>query len=436
MSIPIIAIIGRPNVGKSTLFNRIIRRPYAIVDDTPGVTRDRNAVEFEWNGASFLLVDTGGFVVHSDDHMEQAVSEQSHIAIEEADLVLFLVDVKSGITTFDEAVSEVLLKSGKPVVLGVTKVDGNRDEPDIYEFYNLGVGDPYPVSGKTGRGTGDLLDAVVEKLPVKKSSVEPESTLRVAIIGRPNVGKSSIINCLTGKNSVLVTDKPGTTRDSTDTHFKYKGRKIIFVDTAGLKRITKLKESLEYYSALRTLRSLSRCDVAVVVIDCNDGLTSYDKSLIDDVENAGKGMLIAANKWDLITRDHTTMKFMESEIYGQLPDKKQFQILFTSALTTQRVRKIFDSVIEIDASRKYRIPTSELNDFIENLRFPPTAGDVSIIYGTQHSIEPPGFVFFVSDTRKIKENVAKFIDRRIRKEFGFKGTPIKLAFKPRKRSKD
>ncbi|GAG36087.1 unnamed protein product, partial [marine sediment metagenome] len=243
-----------------------------------------------------------------------AVSEQSLIAIDEADAVLFLVDVKSGITSYDESVSDFLLRSGKPVILGVNKVDGNRDEPDIYEFYNLGIGDPYPVSGKTGRGTGDLLDAIIEMLPSgKKGADETGSNLRVALIGRPNVGKSSIINCLTGKNSVLVTDIPCTTRDSTDTHLRYKGRDIIIVDTAGLKRITKLKESLEYYSSLRTLRSLSRCNVAVIVIDINEGLTSYEKSLIDDVENAGKGLLIAANKWDLVTKDHTTMKRMETD---------------------------------------------------------------------------------------------------------------------------
>ncbi len=433
MGIPIVAIIGRPNVGKSTLFNRIIRRPHAIVDERPGVTRDRNAVEFEWNGRTFLLVDTGGFVVTSSDHMEQAVSEQSRIAVEEADLVLFLVDVKSGITDYDESVSKVLLKIGKPVILGVNKVDSNRDESDIYEFYNLGIGDPYPVSGKTGRGTGDLLDMIVEKLPLhSRGAKETGSSLRIALLGRPNVGKSSIINCLTGKDSVLVTETPGTTRDSTDTYLRFNGRDLIIVDTAGLKRITKLKESLEYYSSLRTLRSLSRCDVAVIVIDINEGLSSYDKSLVDDVEKAGKGLLIAANKWDLITRDYTTMKKFETEIRDRLPDKAPYPIVFTSALTSQRVRKILDVAVKIDTARKFRVPTAELNSFIEALRLPPTAGDISILYGTQHGIEPPSFVFFVNNVKKIKDNVVRYVEHRLRKEYGFEGTPIKLSFKRRK----
>ena len=431
MEISIVAIIGRPNVGKSTLFNRIIRRRLAIVDDKPGVTRDRNAVEFEWNGRAFMLVDTGGFITGGSDIMEKAVSEQSRIAIDEADVVLFLVDVKSGITDYDVSISSVLQQCGKPVILGVTKVDGNRDEYDIYEFYNLGIGDPFPVSGKTGRGTGDLLDVIVEKLPSHEPGEEVDPPLRIALVGRPNVGKSSIVNCLTGKNSVLVNEIPGTTRDSTDTRLKVDGRDVVIVDTAGLKRITKLKESLEYYSSLRTLKSLSRCDVAVVVIDIDDGLTSYDKSLIDDVEKAGKGLLITANKWDLIEKDHTTMKTMETEIRDQLPDKTAFRILFTSALTTQRVRNIIDIATGIDAARKFRVPTAEFNDFIETLRLPPSAGDVSLLYGTQHGIEPPAFVFFASDTKKIKDNVVRYVERRLREEYGFEGTPVKLSFKKR-----
>ncbi|MFC1608233.1 ribosome biogenesis GTPase Der [Candidatus Latescibacterota bacterium] len=433
METSVVAIIGRPNVGKSTLFNRIIRRSYAIVDDQSGVTRDRNAMEFDWNGKTFMLMDTGGFVVDSSDTMEQAVTEQSLIAVEEADVVLFLTDVKSGITDYDVAVANVLQKSGKSVILAVNKVDNNRVEPDIYEFYNLGVGDPFPISGKTGRGSGDLLDAIVEKLPREENDEgdEKDHPLRIALIGRPNVGKSSIVNCLTGKNSVLVTDIPGTTRDSTDTHLTHNGREVVLIDTAGLKRKTKLKESLEYYSSLRTFRSLSRCDVAVVVIDINAGLTTYEKTLVDDVEKMGKGLLIVANKWDLIEKDHTTMKAYETEIRDELPNKESFRVIFTSANTSQRVVKLIDTAIEIEEAWKYRIPTSDLNDFIDRLRFPPTAGDVSLIYGTQHGVEPPSFVFFVSDTRKIKDNVAKYIERRIRSEFGFEGSPVRLSFKPR-----
>ncbi len=271
MDIPIVAIIGRPNVGKSTLFNRIIRKPLAITDITPGVTRDRNYSEFEWNGRNFMLVDTGGYVISSKDTMERAVSEQSRLAIVEADVILFLIDVKSGITDLDTSIRDELIKSGKPVILGVNKVDRTFDEYDVYEFYKLGFGDPYPLSAIKGRGTGDLLDVIVESLPPERTKqTEYDEALKIALIGRPNVGKSSIVNMLTGKNSVLVTDIPGTTRDSTDTHITVNGRRIIIVDTAGMKRITRLKESLEYYSSLRALRSLSRCDVAVVVIDISE----------------------------------------------------------------------------------------------------------------------------------------------------------------------
>ncbi len=429
----IVAIIGRPNVGKSTLFNRIIRKPLAITDDRPGVTRDRNAVDFEWNGRTFMLVDTGGYVISSKDVMEQAVSEQSSIAVEESDVVLFLVDVKSGITDLDSDIAHVLLKSGKPVVLGVNKVDRGRDESDSYEFYNLGLGEPFPVSGKTGRGTGDLLDELVNALPSEDEEIiDDPDILKIALIGRPNVGKSSIVNSLTGENSVLVTEIPGTTRDSTDTRLTVDGRDIILVDTAGLKRITKLKESLEYYSSLRTLRSLSRCDIAVVVIDINEGLTSYDKRLVSDVTEAGKGLIIAANKWDLIAKDHTTMKRFETEIFDELPDKTAYPVVFTSALNGKRVPKLLDVALKIDERRKYRVQTSELNSFVEKLAVPPGCGDIAVLYATQYGVNPPSFVFFVKDVRRVKDNFTRYLEGNLRRQFGMEGTPIKLTFKRRK----
>ncbi|MDP2984433.1 MAG: ribosome biogenesis GTPase Der [Candidatus Latescibacter sp.] len=430
MSIPIVAIIGRPNVGKSTLFNRLIRRPVAITHDQPGVTRDRNAFEFEWNGRAFMLVDTGGFVASSKDEMERAVTEQSLLAIEEADVVLFLVDVKSGITDLEESIRDVLVRIAKPMVLAVTKVDRNPDEADMYGFYNLGLGDPHPVSGTTGRGTGDLLDAVVSLFPPETAeTAEIEKALKIAIIGRPNVGKSSLVNALAGKKAVVVSPTPGTTRDSTDTHLTFDGRKVILVDTAGLKKITRLKESLEYYSALRTLRSLSRCDVAVVIIDINEGLTSYDKSLVDDAEKAGKGVIIAANKWDLVAKDTMTLKHTEQEIRDALPDKEDYAVIFISAKTGQRVRKVLELADSIDKARKFRVPTAELNRFFETMPIPPGAGEISIKYGTQHSIEPPAFVIFVSDPLKVKDNFVKYTERSLRRAFGFEGTPIKLVFK-------
>jgi len=433
MDIPIVAIIGKPNVGKSTLFNRIIRKQQAITDVTPGVTRDRNYSEFEWNGRNFMLVDTGGYVISSKDTMERAVSEQSRLAIVEADVILFLIDVKSGITDLDASIRHELTKSGKPVILGVNKVDKTSDEYDVYEFYKLGLGDPYPLSAIKGRGTGDLLDVIVESLPSERARTEYAEALKIALIGRPNVGKSSIVNILTGKNSVLVTDIPGTTRDSTDTHITVNGRHIIIVDTAGMKRVTRLKESLEYYSSLRTLRSLSRCDVAVVVIDIKEGLTSYDKRLVDDVTNAGKGLIIAANKWDLIIKDHKTMKHTETRICDELPDKIPYPIVFTSALTGQRVRKLIESADIIGERRKSRVQTADLNRFVEKLSLPPGSGDVTLYYATQYDVNPPSFVFFVNDARYVKENLVKYIKRCLRKQFDFEGTPIKVSFKRRKR---
>jgi len=436
MNIPIVAIIGRPNVGKSTLFNRIIRKKLAITDGRPGVTRDRNTVAFEWNKRKFMLVDTGGFVVSSKDQMEQAVSEQSRIAIDEADVILLLVDIKSGITDLDYKIRDEIIKSGKPVVLGANKTDRNRDESYIYEFYNMSLGDPYPISGKTGRGSGDLLDAIIELLPPADiKSQEEISALRIAIIGRPNVGKSSIVNSLTGKESVLVTDIPGTTRDSTNTYLSYNGRNVILVDTAGLKRITKLKESLEYYSYLRTQKSLARCDVAVVVMDVYQGLTSYEKNLIDDVTNNGKGLIIAANKWDLVSKNHKTMKEIETEIHDRLPDKTNYPIIFTSAITGKRVNKIIETALKIVEARKYRVKTSEFNNFVERLPIPPGAGDVSILYGTQHNIEPPSFVFFVKDVRRVKDNFIRYLERCLRERYGFEGTPIRLSFKSKRQKR-
>jgi GTPase len=429
MNLPIVAIVGRPNVGKSTLLNRIVRRPAAITHDQPGVTRDRNAVEFEWNGRKFLLVDTGGFVEFSSNEIEQAVREQCLIAVGEADVVILVVDVKTPITDTDEAIRDVLLKQGKPVVLAVNKIDRNRDEADMYGFYNLGLGDPYPVSGITGRGSGDLLDAIVSRLPAEEDTPEEEDTVKIAVIGRPNVGKSSLVNALSGKQAVIVSDVPGTTRDSTDTRLSYEGRSVILVDTAGLKRPPKLKESLEYYSALRSLRSLARCDVAVAMIDIAEGLSSYDKSIVDDAERAGKGLIIAANKWDLVEKDTMTMKRIEQELRDELPDKEAFPVVFISAKTGQRVRNVLGLACRIQDARKLRVPTPEFNRFVETLPIPPGAGDIMIRYGAQTGTEPPSFVLFVNDPLKVKDNFTTYVERAIRKAFGFEGTPIRLTFR-------
>ena len=436
MNIPVVAIIGRPNVGKSTLFNRIIRKPIAITDDQPGVTRDRNTTEFEWNGRRFMLVDTGGFVITSQDRMERAVSEQSQIAIDEADVIIFLVDVKTGITDVDVAIRDEVLKSGKPYILAVNKVDRNNDEVDMYEFYNLGIGDPVPISGRTGRNSGDMLDEIVGKFPPEETYMEEgDASLRIALIGRPNVGKSSIVNSLVGSERVLVTDIPGTTRDSTDTPLEHNGRKITLVDTAGLKKLGRLKESVDYYSYLRTQTSLARCDVAVVVIDIDQGLTSYEKNVVADVENAGKGLIIAANKWDLIEKETMTMKHTTQEILDELPDKKQYPIVFTSALTGKRVDKLLDTAVRVEAARNFRIQTSAFNDFLEHLQIPSAVGDFTIQYGVQHGIAPPSFVLFVNDKRGVRRNFYPFFEHSLRDAFDFEGTPIVVTVKGKERKK-
>ncbi len=438
MAHPIVAIIGRPNVGKSTLFNRIIRKPLAITDDRPGVTRDRNAHEFEWNSRTFMLVDTGGYVLSTSDFMEQAVSEQSRLAIDEADVVLFIADVRNGITDMDNDIARLLRKSGKPVVLGIAKVDTTRYENEIYEFYNLGLGEPLPISGKTGFGSGDLLDRIVELLPSEEEMEEGENdeAVRIALIGRPNVGKSSIVNSISGANTVLVTDVPGTTRDAIDTRLVIDDQEVVLIDTAGLKRATKLKESLDYYSSLRTIRTLERCDVAIAVIDIDEGLTSYEKRLISDVEDAGKGLVLAANKWDLIEKDTMTMKRFETEIFDDIPDKAVYPVVFTSALTGQRVRKLLEKALEVNAKRHKRVKTSDLNDFVETLPHPPGSGDVRIFYATQYDVAPPSFAFMVNDEKKVKDNFARFVENCLRKEFDFEGTPIRLSFKRRGRARE
>ena len=436
MPIPIVSIIGRPNVGKSTLFNRLIHKPVAITDAQAGVTRDRNVHPLDWNGRPFMIVDTGGFVISSSDRMEAAVSERSRIAIEESDVVLFLVDVQTGITDVDMHIRDEIIRSGKPAILLVNKVDRTPEESSIYEFYNLGIGDPYPVSGRTGRGTGDLLDRVVELLPpsTEEPGEEPEA-IRIALIGRPNVGKSSLVNAITGREQVLVTEIPGTTRDSTDTRLIFNDRDVVLVDTAGLKRITHLKESIAYYSFLRTQTSIARADVAAVVIDAQEGLTSYEKNVIDNTVREGKGLMIVVNKWDLIPKDDKTIYHFTEEIQSQLPDKSAYPILFTSALTGKRVQNIIETAIAIHDARRFRVQTAELNEFIQSVPVPPGAGDVSIYYGTQHGVNPPSFVIFVNDPRLVRDNFSRYLEARIRERFGFAGTPIQISFRGRKKVK-
>lgn len=428
----LVAIVGRPNVGKSTLFNRIIGRREAIVEDTPGVTRDRIYGKGEWNGKTFELIDTGGFIPGSEDLMEKAIREQAQMAIEEADSIIFVVDGSTGITKFDEDIAQQLRRSNKQITLVVNKCDNEMLDNNSYEFYKLGLGDPYPISAVNGRSTGDFLDQVVENL----SSIEiPEyEGLKIAFVGRPNVGKSSITNALLGYDRMIVSNIPGTTRDSIDSILKYNGQELLLIDTAGLRKRSQVYENIEMWSNVRTGRAIERCDVAVVMIDAERGLEDQDKKIINQVEEARKGIILAINKWDLIEKEVQTADKIRKIIHNDLRTLPYLPIMFVSAETKQRVHKIIDKAIEVDETRKYRIKTSELNEYLmpvfEATPPPSSRGyDMRINYVTQVSTQPPVFALFLNHPQYLKTEYKKFIERKIREFFPFEGTPISLVFR-------
>lgn len=434
----LIAIVGRPNVGKSTLFNRIIGRKEAIVENVPGVTRDRIYGQTEWNGKHFMLIDTGGFVPGSENMIEKAIREQAYIAIDDADSIIFVCDGRDGVTPFDEDIAKILRRSNKPVTLVVNKCDNANLDANSFEFHKLGLGEPYPVSAMNGRSTGDFLDQAVE--PIVGIDDEANDTrLKLAIVGRPNVGKSSITNALTGKERSIVTDIAGTTRDAIDSTVKYYGEEILLIDTAGLRRRAQVSENVEFYSIMRTARAIDRCDVAVVVIDATRGLEDQDKKIINQVDEARKGIVIVYNKWDLVekdtkTADKLTKKFKEDmKMYDYVP------IIYTSAVTKQRLLKIFDICKEIKVRRETRIPTHKLNDIVlaEFEKTPPPAvkgRDLRINYITQVGVEPPVFAFFCNFPQDIPDAYKRFMERTMRKLFDFEGTPISFVFRKKNAS--
>lgn len=434
----LIAIVGRPNVGKSTLFNRIIGRKEAIVENVPGVTRDRIYGQTEWNGKHFMLIDTGGFVPGSENMIEKAIREQAYIAIDDADSIIFVCDGRDGVTPFDEDIAKILRRSNKPVTLVVNKCDNANLDANSFEFHKLGLGEPYPVSAMNGRSTGDFLDQAVE--PIVGIDDEANDTrLKLAIVGRPNVGKSSITNALTGKERSIVTDIAGTTRDAIDSTVKYYGEEILLIDTAGLRRRAQVSENVEFYSIMRTARAIDRCDVAVVVIDATRGLEDQDKKIINQVDEARKGIVIVYNKWDLVekdtkTADKLTKKFKEDmKMYDYVP------IIYTSAVTKQRLLKIFDICKEIKVRRETRIPTHKLNDIVlaEFEKTPPPAvkgRDLRINYITQVGVEPPVFAFFCNFPQDIPDAYKRFMERTMRKLFDFEGTPISFVFRKKNSS--
>ncbi len=441
MSKPIVAIVGRPNVGKSTIFNRLIGAPIAIVEDLPGTTRDRIYGDTEWNGRDFIVVDTGGLSPGEDERMSRAIREQAEIAMQEADVILFLVDAKEGLTADDQAVADLLRRAQKPVVLSANKADSAKRRLTANEFYELGLGEPIPMSSIQGLGTGDVLDALVEHLPpfVAEEEDDDDAAVRLAIVGRPNVGKSSLLNALLGFERVMVSDVPGTTRDATDTELIHEEQRIILIDTAGVRRRGHVKGSIEKYSVMRSIRAISRADVALLIIDATEPLTAQDQHIAGYVQEAKKGMIVVVNKWDLIEKSSATMDEYTERVRTELNFMSHVPVLFVSAKTKQRVHKIVDMALTIQEQRKRRITTGQLNNALQDaLRdHPPLAAKgklLKIKYATQVAIDPPTFVFFVNDVELVHFSYQRFLENRLRAAFGFEGAGISLLFRGAERN--
>lgn len=431
-----IAIVGRPNVGKSTLFNRLLRRRVAIVDDTPGVTRDRLHAEMEWNGVAFTLVDTGGLMTREQEEMDTLVSAAAEAAIAEADRLVYVVDGLAPVTDLDNEIARKVQKAGVPTILAVTKVDNPGREAEIYEYYSLGLGDPVAVSGVSGLGAGDLLDRMVEGIDPFEEEETEEETVHLAILGRPNAGKSSLVNKLAGKELQIVSEVPGTTRDAIDHTIRFMNRDVILLDTAGLRRKWGVHqgEALEYYTSLRTLRALERSDVAVVMLDAKEGLTQYERRLLDDVRLKGKGLIAVFNKWDLVDKDTSTMKRVIDEFRIELPDLEFVPVQFISALTGMRARKVLDLAVQVHDERRKRITTSQLNDYLNGVidATPPPAIKgkwLRIKYASQVSTAPPVFALFLNFPELMPDNYKRFIERKIRERWGFAGVPLRVVFR-------
>jgi GTP-binding protein len=428
----IVAIVGRPNVGKSTLFNRLIQRREAIVDSVSGVTRDRNYGKSEWNGKEFSVIDTGGYVRGSDDVFEGEIRKQVELAIDEADVIIFVVDVEEGITPMDDAVAKLLRKVTKPVLLAVNKVDNAMREKDAVEFYNLGLGEYYTFASISGSGTGDLLDALIEAFPEKPEPTQEELELpRFAVVGRPNAGKSSFINALIGKDRYIVTDIAGTTRDAIDTKFDRFGFEFNLVDTAGIRRKAKVKEDLEFYSVMRSVRAIEHADICILIIDATRGFEGQDQSIFWLAEKNRKGVVILVNKWDLVEKDTMSTRDYEEKIRKELMPFVDVPILFVSALTKQRLLKALEATVQVFENRKQRIPTSKFNDYMLKVieGYPPPALKgkyVKIKYCMQLPTPTPQFVFFANLPQYVKEAYKRFLENKIRENWDFSGVPIDI----------
>lgn len=437
MSKPIVAIVGRPNVGKSTLFNYIGKNRLSIVEDMPGVTRDRIYMDAEWLGREFTMIDTGGIEFETNDKILTAMRNQAKLAIDEADVIMFIVDGKTGMTSADNEVAIILRNTRKPVLLVVNKVDNMKNEADIYEFYNLGLGDPIAISATNALNIGDMLDRLVENMPQEHTEQEDNDQIKVAVIGRPNVGKSSLVNSIIGEERVIVSDIPGTTRDAIDTHFTKDGQAYVLIDTAGMRRKAKIDMPVERYSVIRSLRAVDRCDVVLMVINAEEGVTEQDKKIAGYAHEAGKASVIVVNKWDLIEKDgKTSLKFTET-IREELGFMQYSPVLFTSALTKQRVHRVTELIKYVAEQHSMRVATSVLNQVVEDataINPPPSERGrrLKIYFTTQPDVKPPTFIFFVNDPEIMHFSYLRFLENRLREAFGFEGTPLKLVVRGRK----
>ncbi len=437
MAKPIVAIVGRPNVGKSTLFNKLCGQRLAIVDDTPGVTRDRLYAECEWLGKSFLLVDTGGIEPYSDDVILSQMRRQAQIAIDSADAIIFVTDIRTGVVATDAEVATMLLKSGKPIVLCVNKCDTIGAPPvEIYEFYNLGLGDPIGVSAAHGHGTGDLLDEVFKYIGGEAAQEDEEEYIKVAIIGKPNVGKSSLVNAICGEERVIVSDIAGTTRDATDTTVENQYGKYMLIDTAGLRRKSKVDDTIEKYSVMRTIMAVQRSNVCVIMIDATEGFTEQDSKVAGIAHEEGKGCIIVVNKWDAVEKDGKTMDAYRKKLMNDFSFMSYAPIIFISAKTGLRLNKLFELINAVDAQNAMRIRTGRLNEILAEAQTrvqPPTdkGKRLKIYYMTQPSTRPPTFVCFVNNKELFHYSYQRYIDNRIREVFGLEGTPTRYIIRER-----
>lgn len=435
MSKPVVAIVGRPNVGKSTFFNYLAGKRISIIEDTPGVTRDRIYAESEWKNKKFTLIDTGGLEPHSDDYIKQQMVRQAQIAIDTADVIILMVDVRTGMTAADEEVAVILRKAAKPVIIAVNKADSiGQPPPEVYEFYNLGMGEVYPVSSIHGLGMGDLLDAIYEHFPQTDGEDSDDDTVKVAVIGKPNAGKSSIINRVLGEERVIVSDIPGTTRDAIDTFLEREGKKYTFIDTAGIRRKSKIEEDIEKYSTLRSWTAVDRSDVCIIMIDAQDGITEQDTKIAGYAHEQGKASIIAVNKWDLVEKQTGTLEDYRKKVHRELEFMSYAPVVFISAKTGQRVERLFELIDYVHDQASFRIQTGVLNDVLNEaiamVQPPSDKGKrLKVYYMTQTGVKPPSFVLFVNDAELMHYSYERYLQNTLRKNFGFEGTPIRFTIK-------